>query len=91
MKDQYLKSKVEIEKEIASQNNTLKSLRPSLNAILKATLPLQEKMGLNIDSQKSQYEIANFLPRYLIFARIFCSHLCLLLLSFVLMNKSDLF
>lgn len=81
MKDQYLKSKVEIEKEIASQNDTLNGLRPSLNAILKATLPLQEKMGLNIDSQKSQYEIANFLPRYFIFNRIFCSDLNLLLLS----------
>ena len=64
MKDHLLKEKADIEKDISKQVDMLTSLKPSLNGILKSTLPLQEKLNLNIDSRRVQYEIASYLPKY---------------------------
>ncbi|XP_065054549.1 THO complex subunit 5 homolog isoform X2 [Rhopilema esculentum] len=76
MKDQLLKEKADIEKDISNQVDMLTSLKPSLNGILKSTLPLQEKLNLNIDSRRVQYEIASYLPKplYVLFVQVnaFC-------------------
>ncbi len=63
MKDQLGKTKEEMEREILQKKDTLESLQPSLQEILKATLPVQEKLGLNIDAKKAQYETALYLPK----------------------------
>ena len=52
-----------MEKEIAKQTEALTSLHPSLAGILKATVPLQEQLGLNINERKAQHETAAFLPK----------------------------
>lgn len=52
-----------MEKDISNQTEILMSLQPSLAGILKATMPLQEKLGLRIDEKKIQYETAAFLPK----------------------------
>eukprot|EP00794_Sanderia_malayensis_P014140 gene14140-15617_t len=63
MKDQLGKKKEEMQKDITDKTNTIDGLLPSLEEILKATLPVQEKMGLYIDATKAQHETATFLPK----------------------------
>ena len=63
MKDQLVTTKGDIEKEILEKRETLDSLKPSLQGILKSTLPVQEKMGLNIDAKKAQCETAMYLSK----------------------------
>ena len=62
MKNQLLRDKLVMEKEILKRTEILASLQPSIDGILKATIPLQERLGLKIDERKAQYETATLLP-----------------------------
>ena len=63
MKNQLLRDKLVMEKEISKRTEILTSLQPSIAGILKATIPLQEQLGLKIDERKAQYEVAPLLPK----------------------------
>lgn len=48
--------------EISKMADNLSSLQPTLENIRKATLPLQESLGLQLDKRRSENETAQLLP-----------------------------
>ncbi|XP_074635104.1 THO complex subunit 5 homolog [Acropora palmata] len=62
-KEQFLKKKETLVKEIQTKKNFLDSLQPELANILKATQPVQEYMNMPLDAQRLQHETAKYLPQ----------------------------
>lgn len=62
-KEQFLKKKETLMKEIHSKKEFLDSLQPRLENILKATQPVQEYMNMPLDAQRVQHETARYLPQ----------------------------
>lgn len=60
-----------VETEIESKRARLDNLNPQLKAILDASKPLQESLGLPLDKIKVEHEKASFLPShlYIIYAK----------------------
>ncbi|KAJ6646073.1 THO complex subunit 5 like, partial [Pseudolycoriella hygida] len=68
---------LEKQKELVAQDNEMKtnlrdSLKPRLEALLKATRPLQEALNMNFEDDWKVQKIANLLPRplYLLYANL---------------------
>lgn len=61
-KEQFLKKKGTLVKEIHTKKEFLDSLQPRLENILKATQPVQEYMNMPLDVQRMQHETARYLP-----------------------------
>merc|ERR1712168_53727 len=55
--------KKKIEREIDEKSDYLVNLRPRLDQIIKASLPVQEFMGMPIEAERLIFERAQFLPR----------------------------
>ena len=70
-KEGIVKKKVVIEEEIKKKTDYLGSLKPRLDSIMKATLPVQDFMGMPIEMERIQCETAQFLPRplYVLFVQ----------------------
>lgn len=64
-KEQFLKKKETLLKEIHTKKEFLDSLQPRLENILKATQPVQEYMNMPLDAQQAQHETARYLPQSL--------------------------
>ena len=58
------------ESDIANHTDRLKSLAPRLQDLLKATRPLQETLGMEVEKEWQIQKLAQFLPRplYLLYA-----------------------
>ena len=52
-----------LEIEISQKDGHLSGLLPSLEELRKATLPLQESLGVPLDKNKEEQELALLLPR----------------------------
>ncbi len=50
------------EKDIKSSKDSLSSILPTLEGIRKATLPLQEALGITLDKRREEQEMALLLP-----------------------------
>lgn len=61
-KEESASHKDSLAKEIKTKREFLDSLQPRLEAILKATHPVQEYLNMPLDEQRAQYETAKFLP-----------------------------
>lgn len=61
-----------VSEEIESKTNRLDSLIPCLDALLKATRPLQEALEINIEAEWAVQKVANLLPRplYLLYVNL---------------------
>ncbi|PFX14375.1 THO complex subunit 5-like [Stylophora pistillata] len=64
-KEQFLKKRETLLKEIHTKKEFLDSLQPRLENILKATQPVQEYMNMPLDAQRAQHETARYLPQAL--------------------------
>ncbi len=53
----------QLETEISSMESRLGGLLPSLEELRRATLPLQESLGVTIDKDREERELALLLPR----------------------------
>lgn len=75
-KESIVKKKVLIEEEIKKKTDYLGSLKPRLDTIMKATLPVQDFMGMPIEMERIQCETAQFLPRplYVLFVQAKAYH-----------------
>ncbi|KAK7073958.1 THO complex subunit 5 [Halocaridina rubra] len=60
--DRLTQEKEEIAETINEHERKLASLAPRINAILEATRPLQESLGLRLDAKKEQQRIVQLLP-----------------------------
>lgn len=65
-------AKKKVSEEIESKANRLDSLSPCLDALLKATRPLQEALEINIEAEWAVQKVANLLPRplYLLYVNL---------------------
>ena len=70
-KQNYVVQKKIISQEIQTKNEFLNGLEPQLKTILKATSPIQEFLGVQLESKRLQYQTAKFLPRplYVLFVQ----------------------
>lgn len=64
-KEQFLKKRETLLKEIHTKKEFLDSLQPRLENILKASQPVQEYMNMPLDAQRAQHETARYLPQAL--------------------------
>lgn len=62
-KGEFVQEKKRIESEIEEKSDYLVNLRPRLEQIIKATLPVQEFMGMPIEAERLIFEKAQYLPR----------------------------
>ena len=56
--------------DISKMEDNLSSLQPTLENIRKATLPLQESLGLPLDKRRTENEMAHLLPPWVIIEKI---------------------
>ncbi|XP_028409094.1 THO complex subunit 5 homolog [Dendronephthya gigantea] len=70
-KQNYVAERKMISQEIQTKKEFLNSLEPQLKTILKATSPIQEFLGLRLESKRLQYQTAKYLPRplYVLFVQ----------------------
>ena len=60
-----LEKKIATEEAVIKQNDEkLDGLQPALDSLQKATLPLQEMLGLPLDRTKEEESLAQLLPEY---------------------------
>ena len=52
--------------EISKMDDNLSGLQPTLESIRKATLPLQESLGLPLDKRRTENETAQLLPPWVV-------------------------
>jgi THO complex subunit 5 len=57
--------KQKVLEDIESKQKFLSSLQPQLDVILKATLPVQEQMGMLFERTRTQHNLALYLPESL--------------------------
>jgi len=62
-KNEFVEQKKKIEVEISEKSDYLVNLKPRLDQIIKATLPVQEFMGMPLEAERLIFEKAQFLPR----------------------------
>lgn len=62
-KTEYLEQKKKTESELNQKSDYLSNLKPRLDQIIKATMPVQEYMGLPIEAERLLFETAQYLPR----------------------------
>jgi len=62
-KNEFVDQKKTIEVEISEKSDYLVNLKPRLDQIIKASLPVQEFMGMPIEAERLIFEKAQFLPR----------------------------
>jgi len=55
-------TKEKIAQDITTKQDHLDNLAPRLQSILQATRPLQEYLGMPIESEKAQYKMSHYLP-----------------------------
>ena len=56
--------------DISKMEDNLSSLQPTLENIRKATLPLQESLGLPLDKRRTENEMAHLLPPWVVIKKI---------------------
>lgn len=56
------KEKESIGKKIEEKQTKLDNVRPLLNKMVEASLPLQEFFGLDVSAKKARYQVAKYLP-----------------------------
>jgi len=64
-KAEFLEGKKKIQLEIDEKSDYLVNLKPRLDQIIRASLPVQEFMGMPIEAERLIFEKAQFLPRSL--------------------------
>lgn len=62
-KNKFLEEKKFAEAEINKKSDYLTNLKPRLDQIIKATMPVQEYMGMPIEAERLLFERAQYLPR----------------------------
>jgi len=62
-KAEVVKNKSSVEIDIQKKRDELTSLKPRLNQIMKATLPVQDFMKMPIEAERIQFDTAQYLPR----------------------------
>ncbi|XP_046860559.1 THO complex subunit 5 homolog [Xenia sp. Carnegie-2017] len=71
IKQSYVTKKKTMAHEIQEKNDFLNSLEPQLKTILQATSPIQDFLGMQLESKRIKYQTAKFLPRplYVLFVQ----------------------
>ena len=59
--EQLIKGKME---DVKKLEDKLSSLKPSLEKLREATLPIQEFFNMPLDFEREQYKLASHLPLY---------------------------